>query len=148
MITARNQFEAAPAYEHIAGCSLGTWSNRETAIALLEAIDTVADHDAAGKLWREAAKTHDESEWWFEIQDEAAEMLNDYLPVPEFCSVQLIDSEYSVLPSLEAAEEEATKLDDYPEDYISDYILVVNDHGNVTCQQWQNGEYVTIWDMV
>ena len=147
MITVRNQFESVPAYEHVAGCSLGTWSNRESACALLDALETTSHHDCA-PLWKVIAENHDESDIWFDVQDEIAQLLNENMPMPEFCSVTLQDNEWHVLPSLECAQDEATSLDDYPDDYVSDYILVVNDHGNVTCQQWSGGEYVTIWDMV
>jgi len=153
MITVRNQFEGVPAFEHIAGSSFGNWSNRETACALLSTLEKVSDYDCS-KFYIDIAELHDESDQWFDFQDEIAELLNEYMPMPEFCSVVLEDNEFTVRPNLEAAQDDCHTFNDYPDKKIpdshSDFILVVNDHGNVTCQQWDYGksEYITIWDMV
>lgn len=151
MITARNEFETVPAYEHLAGSSFGTWSDRETTIALINALDTVQSHVDTKPLYKElAALNDDNSESMIEMQEEVTDHLNYYMPMPEFCSVELYDNEFSVMPNLESAKEDCGILTEYPEVRTTDNILVVNDHGNVTCQQWNYNklEYVTIWDMV
>lgn len=149
MITAKNEFETVPAFEHIAGCFLGTWSNRESTCELLRTLHKVSDYDCM-KLWQDIAYAGDDSDQWFEIQDEIAELLNEYMPMPEFCRVVLDDNEWKIIPSIELADEDCKNFDDYQDDYQGDFILVTNDHGNVTCQQWLQGEmtYITIWDMV
>ena len=150
MITVRNEFETVPAFEHIAGSSFGTGSNRESACQLLKTLQTVSGYDCL-KLWQDIAETNDENfDQLIDIQDEIAELLNEYMPMPEFCSVVLDDNEWRVIPSIENADEDCKNFADYQDDYQGDFILVTNDHGNVTCQQWLQGEmvYVTIWDMV
>jgi len=154
MITVRNEFETVPAYEHIAGSSLGTWTNRETTIALIKTLETTSNYDCA-PLYKEMAETtDDDTDFMFETQHEVASYLDDYMPMPEFCSVVLDDNEWRVVPSIEQADDECKNFSDYPDTYQGDFILVTNDHGNVTCQQWKPAfvncapEYVTIWDMV
>ena len=90
----------------------------------------------------------------FDIQRTIAECLDSDMPMPEFCSVVLDDNEWRVVPSIESADEDCENFDDYQDEYKGDFILVTNDHGNVTCQQWKPPfvnclpEYITIWDMV
>lgn len=149
MITARNEFETVPAYEHLAGSSFGTWTERETVFRLLEIVDSTTNQDTLS-LYKDLAKYGDDDTVIMELADDAVDLLNESMPMPEFCSVTLNDNEYHVMPCLGNAQEECVSYEDYPEEKHGDFILVVNDHGNVTCQQWDYNklEYVTIWDMV
>ena len=152
MITTRNEFETVPAYEHLSGSSFGTWSDRETTITLINILDTVQSHIDTKPLYKELAELSDDDDSgaMFDLQNDVMDHLNYYMPMPEFCSVVLDDNEFTVIPSIELADEDCKNFADYQDTYQGDFILVTNDHGNVTCQQWDYNklEYTTIWDMV
>ncbi len=150
MITVRNEFETVPAFENIAGCSLGTESARATAFEMIEALERVSSYDCKALYKDLASATDDDIDYLFDTQQEIADLLDEHMPMPEFCRVTLQDNEWLVLPSIESALEECESFEDYPEERRGDSILVVNDHGNVTCMQWDpsKNEYSTIWDMV
>jgi len=149
MITARNEFETIPAFTTIAGSSHGQQSQRETTLELIDNLSLTSQYNCES-LYRELAEMTDNDENMFDLQDEVAQYIYDNAPLPEFCSVTLQDNEYIVLPCLESAEEECKKVADIPDDNQGDFILYVNDHGNVTCLQWNEGcrAYDVIWDMV
>ncbi len=69
MITVRNEFEEVPAFEHIAGCSLGTWTNRETTNEMLSVLDTVQYKVDVNALYKVLACIPDDNaEFMFELQ--------------------------------------------------------------------------------
>jgi len=149
MITTQNEFIPVKAFTHIAGSSLGTWSNRDTACQMVTILNQVSQYDCA-KLWEDIATESDDGAYLIDVQDDVADLLNEYMPMVEFCTVCLEDGEWSVIPSIELADDECENFSDYQDDYKGDFILVTNDHGNVTCMQWNDieREYITIWDMV
>jgi len=147
-ITARHEFETIPAFTTIAGSSIGIQTPRETAIELLTTLDTIQSFMSTNKLWRELAQCSDtETDILFEIQEEIAEHIAYYGNIPEFCSVTLQDNEFIVLPYLD---DDLEKFNECPDDFHGDHVLVVNDHGNVTCFQWDANDksYKDIWAMV
>ena len=147
MLTARNEFETIEAFTSIAGDSLGTWSDRETTAAMLEAVDTVTARDTH-KLWVELARcTDDDPNNMWEIQRDAADLLNEFAPLPPYCVIDLTNSEWRVSPYLD---DELERFEDTPEDYQGDDVLIVNDHGNVTLMHWNaaDREYESVWSMV
>jgi hypothetical protein len=153
MITVRNEFETVPAWEHIAGDSLGTWTERETTARMIEVLATVSQEDTTHR-WKELALLNDEdTQEMTDMQDELAGLLNGNMPIPASCSVRLRDGEWKVLPYLD---EDLPRLPDYQWESIRasghgyDIVYVVNDHGNVTCYEWNEAvlEYEDIWAMV
>ncbi len=154
MIGVRNEFETIPAFEVIAGSYIGGVSNREFTVDILKAIDTVCSDIVSDQHWRDLAECSDEDDYIAngDCIHDAVELFNDsVVTMPEFCHLDIRDNEAIVLPSLDLAEmdDDIVKLDEYPEKYAGvGFVLVVNDHGNVTCQRWNGREYVTIWDMV
>ena len=154
MITVHNEFETVPAFEHIAGDSLGTWTQRETTAEMIHAIDLISDQDRTSVLWIYLAKAADDDlEEMTGLQEQAADILNEHMPMPAYCRVTLQDNEWRVLPYLD---EEVPRMstDDWDEvdqnQHGFDHVYVVNDHGNVTCWEWRQDkvEYVSIWSMV
>lgn len=150
MLSVRNEFETVPAFETIAGSSIGVSSDRETTAEMIEAVETTTSiHKlSTDRFWQELARLSDDNSGeMYEIQEECADLLNESMPMPEFCSVTLEDNEWRVIPEID---DYLTRVSDIPEEYSEDYLLLVNDHGNVTCLEWNNNtrEYQSIWDMV
>lgn len=149
MITVRNEFETLEAFEHIAGQSNGLWSVRETAATMIDVVSMVTNIDTE-RFWRELAKlTDDQFDEMFEMQEELAEALNDNAPLPPYCYVTLNDNEWSVIPSIEDAED-VTRVEELPEERTEDELLVVTDHGNATLYtwNWNTFEYRQQWAVV
>lgn len=151
-ISARNEFEPIPCFTHIAGCSSGSWTPRETACQLIKTLETVSDYDCF-RLWRDLAESSDDDQYTVDIQDEACDLLNEYAVLPDYCYIGLDDCEFRVLPNVEDAREECLSVDELPERPVdSDQYLVlhVNDHGNATLYQWsdQKREYIEVWAVV
>ena len=146
MLTARNEFETIPAWTTIAGSSFGTQSHRETTVELLKAVDLTTDADTR-RLWVDLAECNDDNvEFMFDIQRDAADLLNDHAPLPDYCTVDLQDNEWTVLPYM--IENDLARFEDIPDTFEGDHVLIVNDHGNVTCMRWTGSEYESIWAMV
>ena len=153
MLTARNEFETIEAWTTIAGCSLGTQSHRATTVELLKAVDLVTNADTR-LLWVDLAECSDDNiEFMFDIQRDAAELLTEHAPLPDYCTVDLCENEWMVLPYM--IEGDLPRLSDTPDDYQGDNVLVVNDHGNVSCMRWVDayaepgcGRYIEQWSMV
>lgn len=135
------------AFTHLAGSSYGTWTDYETTKAMVDIAIKVSGHPATLNLRQELETLGEDdiSGAYFEIQQEASEYIQDY--VEDYCAVSLDDNEWRVTPYVD---DELPTFDDYQDDYQGDHILIVSDHGNVTCQRWDydKAEYVTIWDMV
>ncbi len=155
MITVNNEFETVDAFTHIAGCELGTRTNRETAMELINVLTMTTQHTGATEYKELAGYDDDDYGEILELCDEVAELLNAEMPMPEFCFVTLNDGEYRVMPAVEDALDTCEIFDDCPEKCHGDFILVINDHGNVTCYRWGVGdygdveyEYIVIWDTV
>lgn len=158
MITVRNEFETVPAFTNVAGCSLGTQTARETTAEMIGVLHTVTQVHTE-PFWKDLAETTDEdTQNMFEIQQEVANDLDIHMPMPQFCSVTLQDNEWTVLPQdLDNIDQDEgmTKTDELPDEYLNDFVAVVNDHGNVTMYQWeihtgniQFGSYKEIWAVV
>lgn len=151
MITALNEFETIPAFTVVAGSSFGGVSNREFCADILRAVDTVTGYEETYQHWVDLAECSDDDDYVAngDCINDAMQLFNDNITtMPEFCSLVLFDNEARVLPDIESAIEECEVFEDYPEKYHGDFIAVVNDHGNTTCQRWDGSKYVTIWDMV
>ena len=149
------------AFDSLAGCSLGTWSNRDTVISMLEAVrenrDAINTPDIYPDLeneYRDLAKTDDD-----DVQPEDYEaFVVDYLDavLPAYCSLSWVDGEFRVTPFVD---DELTKVDELPTDDDGeeinpdgdDHILVVTDHGNVTLFEWETvgiHHWSEVWGMV
>jgi len=153
MITVRNEFEPVPAFEHISGDSLGTWTQRETTSAMIQAVYMTTSVDTL-HAWRDLAETNDDDlENMVDIQDWCAGELIEHMPMPFSCTVALGDNEWRVVPYIDD-EVPRMSTDDWDEvdqnQHGFDHVYVVNDHGNVTCWEWRQDkvEYVSIWAMV
>ena len=149
MITARNEFETIPAFTHIAGCSLGTWSDYDSAKALVDAAVSISSDSSVLKLKAEFEEISEDDETGilYEFQDDATQFINDHDTLEDYCSLSVDDGEWIVRPYID---DELPSFDDYQEEFQGDHILIVNDHGNTTCQRWDysTNEYKTIWDVV
>ncbi len=153
MITTRNEFEVIPAFEVIAGSSQGGWSSREFAVTMLEACVTCTSSLMTDEWEELAGYADDDVEAIDEMIQDAMEHLIYNAPIPESCTIEWRDNEIIVLPFLD---DDIPRFEDCPDDHSEDVIYTVNDHGNVTCWQWnpnnvdgnQTGAYESIWDMV
>ncbi len=147
MLSTRFEFETVPAWTTIAGSRYGTETPRATAFELIQNLGLL-NHHHADRLMSELAESYDDSQDILDIQDEAAEYLNDCLNMPSDCTVALDDGEWIVTPYVD---EDLPRITDYPDKHIGeDDALVVNDHGNVTRIQWDasSREYRTLWELV
>lgn len=80
--------------------------------------------------------------------DELIEKINEHPELmPPCCCAIMDDNEVRIIPYLD---DDVPGLADYPKSKHDDHdvIFIVNDHGNVTCQEWTGAEYVTVWEMV
>ena len=155
MITANNEFETVPAFTHIAGCSLGTWSQLDNLQGCIDAVSSTTQTDC--KEYKAMIDKYDhgndisshDSFIIDEMIEEMIDILNNDMPIPDSCSVSWQDNELLVLPYID---DEIPRYEDIPDNLQNgDYtIYVVNDHGNVTCMYWddQKREYISQWDMV
>ena len=142
MVTVRNEFEAIPAFEHLAGSSFGTWSDLEVTETMLE----IARKVSSTTFLPDLEPSEDDAQCvHYMVQQECAEEIQHH--VAPFCTVELLDNEWRVLPYID---DELPQVEDYPEEHIGDYILQVNDHGNVTLLEWQynQNDYRSVWAMV
>jgi hypothetical protein len=153
-ITARNEFETIPAFEVITGSNYGGYTPREIAVDLITALGKVTGLIDTRSDWQElAAASDDESEVIESIISDYVDHLNYYAPIPESCSIRWHDNELIVLPYID---DEIPRYEECPDSFVDDVVYVVNDHGNVTCYQWnpndvsgnQTGAYNVIWEMV
>lgn len=147
MITTLNQFETIPAFTHIAGSNNGSCSNKGIAFDMLKAYDKIRseNHVSSDKMWCDLAWCNDDDEYLLTLQAEIAELITQTDRLPRYCTIELQDGEWLVLPYID---ESLERFSDIPDIKTDDYILVVNDHGNVACMEWDQGEYKSIWDMV
>lgn len=151
-ISARNEFEPIPCFTHIAGCSLGSWTPRETACQLIKTLETVSSYDCV-RLWRDLAESSDDVQYTVDIQDEVCELLNEYAVLPDYCYIGLEDGEYRVLPDIDSAQEDCLNVEELPDSPVDSeqyQVLQVNDHGNATFYCWneQKQEYIEVWSVV
>lgn len=150
MITVRNEFETIQAYEVFASGETA----REVAIELLDILNMVSQDDGR-YWWQQLARAFDDDTNEIEdIQREVADLIQSMAPLPASCTVSLRNGEWLVLPFIDEC---YPRLEECPDEFTGDDIVyVVNDHGNVTCYEWQHtGEpgisdcvYTEIWSMV
>lgn len=100
-------------------------------------IETATIHRA----WKDLANTNDDD---VDVAD-YERIFDDYDVLPASCYITWQDNELIVLPFID---DDVPRLPDYPESFVEDVVYVVNDHGNITCQEWNGKKYVTVWDMV
>jgi len=157
-------------FDHIAGCSLGTWSNRDAALACLEFAKNINDTALSEsekiltdwdllKYAMELASENDEDidpTYYSDILSEAT--CRNHL-LPDYCSLSWNDNEFRVRPNVESATEDCTYTGDISDELPdgnpnnSDNFMVVSDHGNCTLYRWQststlNGDWVEVWSVV
>ena len=148
MITVRNEFETIPAFESIAGDTFGTSTPREVTIEMLENLEKVTSCIDLIPYYKTLAALSDEStDEMEEMQEELAGHFNDEAPLAPYCLVELQEGEWRVVPQID---DEVPRVDECPDEYMEDYVYVVNDHGNVTLMGWEHSknEYQSIWSMV
>lgn len=153
-LTTLNEFETIPAYTHIAGDSLGTWSPRDIVTAMVMLLQSASSYDCR-QLWQDIATTYDDEQYLIDVQSDIAQTIQDNCPLADYCTVELHDSEWRVVPYID---DDLQRLNFFPDttspfesDYMVQYdILVVNDHGNVDLMQWDHNkrEYTLTWSMV
>ena len=141
MLTTSHEFETIPAFTVIAGSSQGGYSSRELAIEIIKAANTISTVSPTeiNAAWKDLAEQNDD-----EVDVAEFEVLLDGCNLPPCCSLQWHDNEYMVMPDLESAREEAEVGDETPDHGLcsGNLFLVINDHGNATLYQWQEGPTV------
>lgn len=144
-------FELKP-FDHIAGCSLGTWTGRDQAVAIIETMEklqaslgTERYNLEIDSAWRDLAQCADDDIDVTEYSDTLEILFSDSLPVS--CCFSWGDGEFRVTPYVDHC---AETFDDVPESFVDDYIYTVTDHGNVDCWSWDHvhKEYRHVWGMV
>lgn len=143
------------AFHHIAGCSLGTWSNRDTALACIDFIQEVENHPGYNETFPDLARYYRElasesSDGDIDVEYYASLIEGECNHVlPASCCFSWGDGEFRITPYIDDC---LLSFDELPEKLtpIEDVIYVVNDHGNTDCYEWQHGEneYKLIWSMV
>ncbi len=159
MLSNTHEFETIPAYEVLAGCSLGTWSNRETCASMIINVERATQSDTA-TMWKDLARANDDDSMCVmdDIIRDCIDLLNDHAPLPVSCSIDWRDNEITVFPFLD---DEIPKFAEVPDCLIEyrdsfgsagfdDVIYQVSDHGNVECYQWRADRlaYESVWSMV
>jgi hypothetical protein len=148
-------------FEVLAGSSHGLSTPRQTAIELIAfcnlfefsgtgadvAIQKAFQEKVQGYTYELASTADENSDDIFEIQEDLATLINEYVPLPVSCTLSLQDNEWIVLPYID---DELPRLDECPETFVDDVIYSVNDHGNVDCYEWipAKQEYRNVWSMV
>jgi hypothetical protein len=151
MITTSKNLETIPAWEHVAGSSLGTWSEVEITEALIKAVESIRSDSSVHELREDWEKLNyflngrQDHDAIYDFQVDAVDLINSHGTVEDYCTLDVQDGEWMVRPYID---DELPRFDDYQDDYQGDHVLIVNDHGNATCQRWNGKAYVTIWDMV
>lgn len=152
MITALNQFETIPAFEIITS---RLDSQRAIACDLIKALQRASSFDCS-QLWQDIATTNDNDQYLIDIQADIAQTIQDNCPLPDYCTIELQDSEWRVVPYIDT---DLPHLSHNPcyvtqpcefDGHKAYDIIVVNDHGNTDLMQWndQKREYITTWAMV
>lgn len=151
MIDSRNEFETIPAFEVIAGSSMGGWSTRDFCASLIHAIETVSDRQCQ-ETWKELARYSDidDADELGGLLEELIDDWNDCANMPDFCYLTFYDNELVVLPDVESMMMDTPQVADIPEAYTGDTIFFVNDHGNVDYLYWNESkrEYEIAWSVV
>jgi len=150
-------------WETIAGCSLGTRTQREILIDLIKVAEKcekeswpmiaqglVAPSEEVNHWLRQLAQYSDEyfEHEMHEMAEDIVELIGSYLDLlPAYCSVLLNNGEWTITPYID---HELPRFESTPDEYVDDHVYVVNDHGNVSCMQWENEikEYNCVWSMV
>ncbi len=162
-------------FDHIAGCSTGTWTDGESVIAILDFIQAIEDNPQynetfppMAQYWKEFAvdlvndKADDldtiDLDYWTDRLIEHCDVV-----LPAYCSFSWEDNELRVVPYID---DELTKVDELPcidgewehaNPDNEEYILLINDHGNATLFEWfdshrgDSDQYQTwqeVWGMV
>lgn len=150
------QFTLKP-FEHIAGCSLGTWSDRDSALACLDTIRAACDSPTASHAdlsidllshYRELAEDADDCidlDYYADLVDR---YLSEYLP--SSCAFSWDDGEFRVTPYVDDCLPRYSELPETEQDADGDELYLVNDHGNVGHYTWDYNtrEWSLIWSMV
>ena len=145
MITTRNEFETIPAFEVLAGSSLGTWTPREICAEMIRNVNKCTQMDVS-KFWIELAEMSDDDPNIGEIIQDCIYELNSEAPIPPSCAIEWRDGEILVLPYID---DEIPRFEDVPESHVEDVVYQVSDHGNVECYSWDYNrmKYVSEWGM-
>ena len=155
-------------FDHIAGCSLGTWTRESSIVAILDFIQSVNDSPLyndffpdMAKYWREFAMDLMSNPDDLDIDhysDLVTDLCDQVLPVS--CSFGWDDGEFRVQPFIDDC---ITKLSELATDendneinpWSDDFVYLVNDHGNVDCYEWRpvqdsciQYEWSLVWSMV
>jgi len=155
-----NEFETIPAFHHIAGDSLGTWSERDIVTAMIKFLSQCSQFDCA-QYYIDIATTHDDDQYLIDLQDTIAQDITENCPLADYCTIELTDSEWKVSPYID---DELLKIDS-----IADKLIIIDTHtdditivktahysylyidsfGNTLLMQWNatNLKYISVWSI-
>ena len=154
----KTSFENYEAFDHIAGSSFGTWTDRETAYAMVQFLNgSISTHEYYDRLLDELAQCPDDELCDF-ITDTAQEIDEVFWHTDDYMGASFDDNEYVIRPHVESAIDDHTNDDRLTEELpevdsthnSGETWMTVNDHGNVplyrfvdTVTGWQE-----IWSVV
>ena len=157
MITTSNEFESIPVWEHITGSSDGGYTQWEMANDLVNVAVCVSSDSSVLELQSELQSmpddlSDDQDQQCIEIQEAAIQIIESATSFPEYCSLSFEDNECIVRPYID---DELPTFEDYKNDmpqdeFLGDFVLNVNDHGNITCLKYDYNtkEYDEYWSMI
>ena len=151
MITPRNELETIPAWEHVAGDSIGVADQADTAQDLINAAVAICSDSSVLKLEPRLDALDGQYDIYSalvtNLQALAVAYINNHGTVEDYCTLNFRDGVWMIRPYVDS---ELPRFNDSPTTFEGDHILIVNDHGNVTCQRWNADEkdYITICAMV
>ena len=153
----KTSFENYQAFDHIAGSSFGTWTDRETACAMVEFLDgSIERHPDYERLLKDVAETSDED--MCDLVTELGQDVADCIYGDDWHYLAFHDNEFMVMPAVESVLEEHRESGDIGDETpdadstrpVGSTFVTVNDHGNVslyrmagTVEGWQE-----IWVVV
>lgn len=131
------------AFETITGSNIGNMSEMECAQDIIKLLSAIPETKEKAGKWQDeliSMSLSDNESDVFDFLDELVDELRDYAETPESCSIDWEDNELRVIPYVDDC---GTILDD-----SVDVIYRSNDHGNITCYEFDGDSYKAIWSMV
>ena len=147
----KTSYENYEAFDHIAGSSFGTWSDRETAHAMIEFLNgSINTHPRYYELMSELAQCPDDELCDF-LSDLDTEISEVFWDTDDYLYAAFRDNEYTILPAIESAIEDHQNDNQIGEElpevdsthHCGETFVVVNERGNTSLYRFV--DTVTGW---